>query len=305
MADTLILLAPLILLAMVVLFGFTGCSSFAAADDWPKEKDKPSDTPPTPAAKPYNKYIEETDGFLVLWPLNETSGIKAAATSTLLNLDGEYKPGAAPGAEGAFILKEPGANFAPELNGTTGYIEVPFNVQLNPATNPIRFSVELWAKPVGTIPAGTEQILISSHHTSAGGNNRGYEIALVGAGAGNATVRGRVFHVNDGATTVDVTLASGDPLAWRHIVLTYDGPVSTLRVYATVTGTVFDTTPHENTGNYSPVQAGGAGERPLRFGAGHLQAGGPEKFFAGRIDEVAFYQAVLPAVTVEAHFKLF
>ena len=76
-----------------------------------------------------------------------------------------------------------------------------------------------------------------------------------------------------------------------------------LWLYVTVAGTVFDNTPHENTGNYSPVQAGG-GERPLRFGAGHLQPGDPEKFFAGRIDEVAFYQLVLPEVTVEEHFNL-
>jgi len=42
----------------------------------------------------------------------------------------------------------------------------------------------------------------------------------------------------------------------------------------------------------------------LRFGAGHLQTGAPEKFFAGRIDEVSFYQNVMPDVTVEDHFNL-
>lgn len=308
MTDVLILLAPVFLLVIMLWFGFTGCGKLLPPEPEPTPTPTPPPPPappPTPPAKPYNKHIEETDGFLVLWPLNETSGIKAAATSAILNLDGEYKPGATPGSDGAFILKEPGANFAPTLNGTTGYIEVPFNVQLNPATNPIRFSVELWAKPAGAIPAGEEQILVSSHHLSATGNNRGYEIALVGGAAGNATVRGRVFHVNDGATVVDVTLAAGDPLAWRHIVLTYDGPASALRVYGTVTGTPFDSTPHESAGNYSSVQAGGQGERPLRFGAGHLQAGGPEKFFAGRIDEVAFYQVVLLPGIVKQHFELF
>jgi len=303
MIDALLLLAPVLVLIIVVLFGFTGCGSFGSADPPPAQQQQ--QPPTTPPATPYADSVKGTGGFLALWPMNETSGTVAKATSSIINLDGEYKPGAAPGAEGAFIHKEPNANFAPQLNGTSGYVEVPFNQQLNPSTNPIRFSVELWVKPAGAIPAGAEQILISSHHTSAGGNNRGYEILLVGTGAGHATVRGRIFHINDGVTSVDITPIAGDPVAWRHVVLTYDGPVNTLRLYATVTATTFDKTPRQATGNFSPVQAGGGGERPLRFGAGHLQAGGPEKFFAGRVDEVAFYQAVLPDVTVEAHFKLF
>jgi len=305
MTEPLILLAPLILLVMVLLFGFTGCAELAAADDWPRQEEQPPETPPTPS-EPYNKVIEQTDGFLALWPMNETTGVVASATSgmdTLLNIDGEYKPGATPGGDGAFIHKEPGANFAPDLNGTTGYVEVPFKEQFNPDTN-LRFSVELWAKPASAIPAGEEQILVSSHHTSTGGDNRGYELLLVGTAAGHATVRARVFNINSGITSLDVTPGAGDPAAWRHIVLTYDEPLNKLRLYVNVTGTNFDTTVYEAVGAYSPVLAGG-GERPLRFGAGHLQAGGPEKFFAGRIDEVAFYQVeVLPGI-VQEHFELF
>jgi hypothetical protein len=311
MIDTLLLLAPVLVLIIVVLFGFTGCGSFGSAPEPPKQQDPPTQQPPpaqqpppTTQPPPYAGSVTATTGFLALWPMNETGGNKANATSSIINVDGEYKAGAAPGAQGAFFHKEPNANFAPQLNGTTGYVEVPFNQQFNPSTNPIRFSVEVWVKPAGAIPAGVEQILISSHSTSAGGNHRGYEILLVGTGAGHATVRGQIFHTTDGITSVDITPTAGDPLDWRHVVLTYDGPVDTLRLYVTVTGTAFDKTPREATGNFSPVQAGG-GQRPLRFGAGHLQAGGPEKFFAGRLDEVAFYQAVLPDVTVEAHFKLF
>jgi hypothetical protein len=304
MSDMLILLAPLIVLVIVVLFGFVGCGGepFTSRDTPPEQ---PPETPPTEPSEPYAKNIEATTGFLALWQLNETSGIVAVATSPILNIDGEYKPGATPGSEGAFFHKEPNVNFAPELNGTTGYIEVPFHEQLNPSTDPVRFSVELWVKPAGGIPDGEERIVISSHHTSDTGNHRGYEIALVGTGAGDATVRGRVFHINDGAAEIDVTLTSGDPSEWRHIVVTYDGPAETLTVYATVVGTIFDKAAAKQTAaKYSPVQAGG-GQRPLRFGAGHLQAGQAEKFFAGRIDEVAFYQAVLPDVTAEAHFNLF
>ena len=61
---------------------------------------------------------------------------------------------------------------------------------------------------------------------------------------------------------------------------------------------------HENLAvGHDQVQAGGAGERPLRFGAGHLQEGGPEKFFAGLIDEVAFYQTALGDTDVELLFQ--
>ena len=296
MIDALILLAPLIVLAIVVLFGFVGCGEPFTSRDTPPETER---------SEPYSTHIEDTDGFLALWPLNETSGVVAVATSALLNIDGEYKQGATPGSEGAFFHKEPNANFAPELNGTTGYIEVPFHELLNPSTDMVWLSVELWVKPAAEIPAGEEQILISSHHTSDAGNHRGYEIALIGTGAGHAAVRGRVFHINDGTAEAEVTLTLGDPLEWRHIVLTYDGPIETVTLYATVAGTAFDKPAAQTAvGRYSPVQAGG-GQRPLRFGAGHLQAGEPEKFFAGRIDEVAFYQVVMPAVTVEEHFNLF
>ena len=302
MSSELILLTPLLVLLIFVVFGFTGCSSFSAAAATPAPP--PPVTPPTQPPAPYADSIKATSGFLALWPMNETSGIKAAATSSLINLDGEYKPGATPGKDGAFLHKEPNANFAPELNG--GYVEVPFSVHVNPSTDPIRFSVELWVKPAAAILPGVEQIVVSSHHTAGGGNQRGYEIALVGTGAGHATVRGRIFHINDGAKTADVILTQGDPLAWRHVVLTYDEPAKELILYATVTGTVFDKTKAAKLPSvrYSPVQAGG-GERPLRFGAGHLQAGAPEKFFLGRLDEVAFYQAVVPDVTVEDHFKRF
>jgi len=118
MIDALILLAPLILLVIVVLFGFVGCGEPFTSRDTPP--DQPPETPPTEPSEPYAKHIEATTGFLALWPLNETTGIVAVATSPILNIDGEYKPGATPGSEGAFFHKEPNVNFAPELNGTTG-----------------------------------------------------------------------------------------------------------------------------------------------------------------------------------------
>jgi len=302
MVETLIFLAPLLLLAIVVLFGFTGCGKPLPLDEPAPSPSTPPSTPPTPPPPvPYATVVAAEQGFVVHWGLNETTGTTALATPASLNLNGQYQPGTAFGASGAFSSKEPG-NFAPTLNG--GYVEVPFSPLLN-VDQDLRFSVEVWARPLGPIAAGVEQILISSHHTAAGGNQRGYEIALVGNGAAHATVRGRVFSTVGLPVTVDITPTQGDPVAWKHIVLTYDGsggPLGKkLRLWVSVTGAPATNT-QEASGDYSPVQNN---QRTLRFGAGHLQAGGPEKLFAGLVDEVAFYNVVLPKVTVEDHFKRF
>ncbi len=303
MSDMLILLAPLLVLIIVVLFGFTGCGKPLPPEEQTIPASTPPSTPPTPPPPiPYATVVAGEDGFVVHWGLNETAGTTAIAIPAGLNLNGQYQAATAFGAPGAFSSKEPG-NFAPTL--TAGYIEVPFSDVLNVASD-LRFSVELWARPLGPIAAGVEQILISSHHTAAGGNQRGYEIALVGNGPAHATVRGRVFSTTGALpVAVDITPTQGDPVAWKHIVLTYDGsggPLGKkLRVWVSVTGAPATNT-QEVSGDYSPVQNS---QRTLRFGAGHLQAGGPEKFFAGLIDEVTFYNVVLPKVTVEDHFKRF
>lgn len=311
MTETLILLAPVLVLIIVALFGFTGCGKLLppAAEPPPEPP-----TPPPPVEPPIKKYAEaiaEMQGLVAHWPLNETAGTTAGTNPPGLNLNGTYVGAAGPGGPGAFGHKEPMANFAAALDGATGYIEVPFDVKLNEGLGP-RFSIEVWVKPAAAIAAGQEQIVISSHHTAANGNQRGYEVVLVGSGGAHATIRARVFSLQAPlVSTVDITPAQGDPLAWRHIVLTYDaggaGIGNKLELYASVTGAPANpaSASAPGTAPYSSVQAGGQGERPLRFGAGHLQAGGPEKFFKGLIDEVALYSRVLVKSEVDAHFNLF
>ena len=293
-----LILAPLLVLLIVVLFGFTGCGGRPFTSEDTREE--------PPEVIKYAELVEATGGFVAIWPMNESAGETIAPALGPPNIDGVYMPGATPGSPGAMVNKDP-QNFAPSLDGVTGYVEVPFSPLLNVPDDPgvLGFSVEVWVKPAEAITGGAEQIVISSHHTSDAGNQRGYEIALVDSGATHATVHARVFSINDGATAVAVTPAQGDPLAWRHIVLAYDMAVQNLRLYVNVTGTAFDVTPHEDIANYSPVQEGGAGERPLRFGAGHLQAGGPDGFFKGFIDEVAYYNLALDPTDVETHFQAF
>ena len=110
-------------------------------------------------------------------------------------------------------------------------------------------------------------------------------------------MRGRVFWIDPPfVTNVDITPTQGDPLEWRHIVMTHSGSGAmgnVLGLYVSVAGVPGTTFNDEQNAEYREVQAGGNGERPLRFGAGHLPAGEPEKFFKGFIDEVAFYDGVL------------
>jgi hypothetical protein len=106
---------------------------------------------------------------------------------------------------------------------------------------------------------------------------------------------------------VEATPTQGDPLDWRHIVMAYDGSKGpngrSVSLYVNVAKQQPVPRALTETVRYDPVQGGSP--RPFRIGAGHLQAGGPEKFFAGLIDEVAVYHDTLPRPTVEEHFKLF
>ena len=300
MVGTLILLAPVLVLLIFVLFGFTGCGGP------PFESGRDTDETP-PDEQPDVKYaeiVEATPGITAHWPMNESSGATQVAVAGPVNLNGAYVGGAVPGSPGAFQKKDNG-NFAPSLDGTTGYIEVPFSPLLNVQSGQ-PFSVEVWFKPAAVIPADAEQILISSHHISAGGNHRGYEIAVIGTGAPDPAVHGRVFFTDPPfVTDVVLTPASGNPDAWRHVVLTHSGGAggNILKLYVSVQDVAGTQTAEQSGVEYHEVQSGGAGERPLRFGAGHLQAGGPEKFFAGLIDEVAFYQLALLDADVEQHFQ--
>ena len=103
---------------------------------------------------------------------------------------------------------------------------------------------------------------------------------------------------------VIVTPTQGDPQAWRHVVLTYDGASGVggkkLTLYVGVVGTSGPVLAELPGSEYQIVNDP---DTPLRFGAGHLAGGAAADFFAGLIDEVAFYNAALVKSEVETHFK--
>jgi hypothetical protein len=287
------LLTALLALAILTIVSFTGCASFGS-DSTPSE--------------PYSDIITKTDGLLAYWPLDEKDPgagkpRPAAAVKGALapSANGEYVGGLTLGADGA-MHKNDSTDLAPTLNGTSGYVEVPHIKVLNPgAAAP--FSIELWVKP-NPIAGGATQVVISSHEKSATSEG-GYEISLVRAGQAHQQIVARVFADNN-ATTMTVQPTVGAPDDWRHIVLTYQaGGGQALTLYVNVADqTMVAPEPPNTNPHYS---AAAVKDIKLRFGAGHqpLPGAGPVNFFAGRVDEVAFYNAALPQATVKKHFEAY
>ena len=297
----LIALTPLIVLLILALFRFTACAEFTAAEAPPLPPTPPPPVPPAP--KSYAELIASTKGFAAHWPLDETGGNQVKMVGPLSTVC-QYEPtgtvGRVLGKPGAF---KSGPSLAPEFDGTAAYVEVPFIAALNPL-NTVAFSVELWVKPNPDVGVNT-QVLISSHHF---GDKRGYEILLTKVNnQPHQRLQCRVF--SGGATTSEVAIqlaaTDGDPKEWRYIVMTYQGNSSgvdgklTLQVRLTSSGGFIATNP---TAAYAVVSS--AGPATLRFGSSHKNGQAAGNFFAGQIDEVAFYNAALPQTDQDAHFDM-
>jgi hypothetical protein len=316
MIDPVILLATVVVI--VALFGFVGCGTTLTLEpeetppDQPGKPVDPADKVKDPVAS-YTSIISGTAGVVAHWPLNEVTGNVAVEIRNGKN--GFYKPGPTQG----ITLGQPGAplpqsQLSPTprgvlLDGVQGYVEVPFDPTLNTAQNTI-WTVEVWVKP--SAGGSDTQVIISSHEIDAT-RNRGYEIALVrAAGQTQQQVRARVFS-NTGPTPgapaeILVSPTQGAPTDWRHIVFTYNGTSNALTLYVNVliasagggfTRAKFTLPPAK--GEYQPTT--GPQASTLRFGAGHQKTPAPVSFFAGVLDEVAFYNAALSTSDIDTHFN--
>lgn len=324
MSDSMMLfLTPFVVLLILAFFRFTGCGSFSAAEVPENPKAVPSpplvvappDKPPPPVKPPtYQEVVSATAGFAALWPLNETSG-------NVANVVGPLSPAAqglysskfgAPlgsgyvlGKDGVLSPKEAG-DFSPEFDGTVAYVEIPFNAPLNPVKTVMGFTVELWIKPNAAATAVT-QVVLSSHRNDSAASQQGYEIALIkDPMQPQQQIRARVFGNIATPTQAIVQPIGGDPAEWRHVVLIYEikppiGTSLTLIVKVAKSMNPYISGPHfatyENVTSMNPSS--------LRFAAGHATNTLPENFFAGRIDNVAFYNTVLPQSEIDKHFNMF
>ena len=326
MNDLMLVLTPFVILVILAVFGFAGCTTFGEGESPAPDKDKDPDPDPDPDPKPvtpppvppvkaaadaYQDVVLVTAGFAAFWPLNESGG-------TVANVVGTLNPAAnglclPPGVAGAsaYALGQKGVlnhkdskDFAAELSGTAGWIEVQFQGPLNPVKTVAGFSVELWVKPYQS-GGGQTQVVISSHRFDSAAVQQGYEIALVkGPTLPNQVIRARVFDAGQ-MTEMTVQPLQGDPAEWRHIVLTYEQsatvPVCSLQARIAGSPNIYKDGPHG--AKYDAVVS--AKPSTLRFGAGHATGQVATNFFSGRIDCVAFYNAVLSQAEIDKHFAAF
>ena len=330
MSNAIVVLTPLLVFIIVALLGFVGCGDVlpAAADPPP---DAPPDTAPKPKkpydpAKPYKPptgspvpttyqgLVEDGPGFAAFWPLNEMSGTTANYVGNLTPAaNGEYKnPAGNPASIGSFSLGREGVlfpkdktDFAVELQGTEAFIEVPFVGALNPVPTVPGFSIELWAKPN---PAGGADRagLISSHHFDSDTSQQGYEIGLLKvAGQAHQQVYARVYG-GPAMTVSEITVqpADGAPDDWRHIVLQYGffagkGYQIRLRVQVLKSAEVSRA---ESTAAILYDNVTLAKSSTLRFGGTHLQQPVTAPY-AGLLDNIAFYNALVDDAIFDDHFK--
>ena len=328
MSDAMILATPVLAFFIVGLFGFVGCASFSAApgdEEPPPTESKPPETPPAPPATPpvtppapvtYEDVIKATSGFAALWPLNEPLLPTAAVVGPLSpSANGTYTDttGGTP-APGSVALGKAGVRFAkdstdaaPEFAGTDAFIDVPFHAQLNPAANVPGFSIELWVKPNPNAGPG-RGVVVSSYHFESAAKQQGYEIGLLKvAGQAHQQIYARVYS-GTGNTITEVTVqpVDGQPEDWRHVVFKYElvpGTGYAIRLHAQVVGSVqvhdAETTPV----SYENVTA--AKSSTLRFAASNPStSGGGVAVFAGRIDNVAFYNAALTPADIKKHYDM-
>ena len=177
-------------------------------------------------------------------------------------------------------LGQPGAptsdpDTAAAFNGSTGKIDVAYDAALNPAS----FTIECWARLMGTGAGGHRSPLTSRDD----GPQRGY-IFYAEPGHRWQFWTGPGWHQLNG-----IGAAYGE---WHHLVGTYDAATQTKRFY--INGALMSAA----TGVTVNVNTA----RPLRFGAGATEGGG-NFFFNGSVDEVAVYNGVLTGERIAEHYQ--
>jgi hypothetical protein len=234
------------------------------------------------------------------WRLAEALGAQPAADSEPTQpRPGTYKGNVTLNAQGVLRVGSDPNDAAAEFNGTDAVVEVPFDALVNP---PTAFSLEAWVQPMA-LAAGVEGAVISSFAPQLGG---GFVLSLLGVSA--TSMKAQIL-IGEGGSNVksvqaNVALDGAAVVArgyWHHIVATYgkDAGVNKLRLYVDG-GAPQELAPSAPQLNYRPAQLLSPPGPPFRIGAGPGAA--PSKFFTGRIDEVALYDAPLDGGAIAAHF---
>lgn len=272
MTGSVIIAAPLLIAAIVMVFRFVGCGFQAGG---------------IPANTPYSTTILNTPNLVSFWRLNEQSGTTAV----------DSKDGNNGGYEGAVTLGVAGLvssdsgdtdNFGAQLDGQTGYVSVQFAANLN---QPV-FTVEALVQP--SLTDANKHVIVAS--------DSGYQLVLNGGAVEASIADGGTF---SSPVVVNAGTEGGPPY---YIAMTYDGTNLELYVNPAASDGKTNFLDNENTGNgrYNVAQLGyqPATANPLRIGAS-ANGGAPGEFFAGVIQNVAVYDAALSFETIVNHYWIF
>jgi Concanavalin A-like lectin/glucanases superfamily len=273
---TVVLLIPALVLAIVGLFVFAGCTLVAPLDEHHA------------AGESYPHMILHEPNLLSYWRLGEThpAGPTATDSDPTLPQPGSYN-GNVTSAPGVLTLAHDTTDTCVAFDGSSEYVEVPYHLLVNP---PGAFSVEAWIKPA--FVAAKASVIVGSYERQP---DRGYRLRVHRVSQQPPTVRAeiRIADATKGfqMATADFDLSDPTNDGWHHIVATYNPPDVALYLDGHPVGTA-------TVANYAPVQAG----TPLRIGAGRdestppVPGAPPDFFFSGRIDEVALYARALDDV---------
>jgi hypothetical protein len=282
-ADWLILVVPLLLVPIVFLLAFAGCNQILgnAVPPYAPPQDMPMPMPmPMPTAMgPTYDQVVLMDGPAAYWRLDDKKGSPDAKDSAPNQLNGKYRGTVS--LEEASVL--PKLSGAAGFDGTTGYVEVPYDMRLNP---PMAFSIELWFKPTPNPAPNPDGSAAKRLVSSYAGPMAGFDLT-VAKKSNSWTVTAGVFPDATKLVAQDV----GQAVDWRHVVVTFGGGTLSLWVDGKLA--------KDQSGlNYSPNT-----KSAFLIGAGMvLKTMTPGFHYDGLLDEIAFYGVALPQATIEKHY---
>ncbi|WP_455569190.1 LamG-like jellyroll fold domain-containing protein [Streptomyces lavendulae] len=212
------------------------------------------------------------------WRLGETSG--AAAADQISDAgNGSYRDGVTLGSVGAFLDGDDGSI---TLDGTKGAVQVP----AEPLAGATAVSVEMWFRT--DKPSG---VLLGLQDTDLGTTPTAWNPSLLIDADGK--LRGELWDNALGNPVVSPSKVTDNK--WHHVVITGGANGQTMYLDGTKTG-------------FQPGVVKPETLARAYLGAGYSNTnwdGQPAgtRYFAGQLDEAAFYSKELTAQTVADHFK--
>ncbi len=289
MLDAIVLVAPVALLALVLLFRFVGCafdsSGLLDGSGWD-----------------YDGTLLAHPSLVSYWRLGEAVGPTATDEKAVnpgtyetvtLAVDGNSPATASPpvlnfGAVG-LIVSDP-ARTSLQVDG--GFVSVPFNATLNTAA----FAIEAWVFPewAAADPLFFRAVLAS--RDAPAGVVQGFNL-YAGRNSGDMADTNIYWQVWLGGGGADWQRLLGPVVELgqaTHLAATYDG--ATLKLYVNGSEDETGTPDAQMAAAYTPNAA-----QPLFIGMGAPELADPRFPFKGRIQEVAVYNAALSATDIDNH----